>query len=203
MQGFSGKILPAGLEIFAENRRLDLAFPSNPGITFAPRTEMTAWCGSLKGAKMEVNENRGWLGRKNFREKSVKKESPKGKRHHRKREKGKPLQRKYDCFPIRQDLSSRATTIILPGLPAVGDGLFHLWANGHTRLSASGSKEQRKRKIIWKTVKAPLRHKHKRNGPCLISLNCRLGVRQSSFLRLCSSRHTFVQNPFGRWCADE
>ena len=117
MQGFSGKILPAGLEIFTENRRLDLAFPSNPGITFAPRTEMTAWCGSLKGAKMEVNENRGWLGRKNFREKSVKKESPKGKRHHRKREKGKPLQRKYDCFPIRQDLSSRATTIILPGLP--------------------------------------------------------------------------------------
>lgn len=27
MQGFSGKILPEGLEIFAENRRLDLAFP--------------------------------------------------------------------------------------------------------------------------------------------------------------------------------
>ena len=39
---FSGKILPAGLEIFPENRRLDLAFPSNPGVTFAPRTEMTA-----------------------------------------------------------------------------------------------------------------------------------------------------------------
>ncbi|MBJ2194717.1 MAG: hypothetical protein JFT11_02950 [Muribaculaceae bacterium] len=43
------------------------------------------------------------------------------------REKGKPQQRKYDCFPIRQDLSSRATTIILPGLSAVGNGLFHLW----------------------------------------------------------------------------
>ena len=42
MQGFSVKILPAGLEIFTENRRLDLAFTSNPGITFAPRTEMTA-----------------------------------------------------------------------------------------------------------------------------------------------------------------
>jgi len=36
MQGFSGKILPAGLEIFSENRRLDLAFPYNPEITFAP-----------------------------------------------------------------------------------------------------------------------------------------------------------------------
>ena len=41
MQGFSGKILAEGHENFAENRRLDLAFPSNPGITFAPRTEMT------------------------------------------------------------------------------------------------------------------------------------------------------------------
>ena len=39
---FFGKILPERLEIFPENRRLDLAFPSNPGITFASRTEMTA-----------------------------------------------------------------------------------------------------------------------------------------------------------------
>ena len=37
---FSVQILPA-LEIFTKNRRLDLAFPSNPGITFAPRTKMT------------------------------------------------------------------------------------------------------------------------------------------------------------------
>ena len=103
---------------------------------------------------------------------------------------------------VRPDVSGRVDKIILPGLPAVGDGLLHLWTSGHTRLSASGSKEQRKRKIIWKAVKAPLWHKHKRNGPCLISLNCCLGVRQSPFLRLCGSRHTFVQNPFGRWCAD-
>ena len=37
---FSAKILPAGLEIFSENRRLELAFPSNPGVNFAPRTKM-------------------------------------------------------------------------------------------------------------------------------------------------------------------
>ncbi|WP_302309010.1 hypothetical protein, partial [Odoribacter laneus] len=49
---------------------------------------------------------------------------------------------------VRPDVSGRTDKIILPGLPAVGDGLFHLWASGHTRLSASGSKEQRKRKII-------------------------------------------------------
>ena len=46
------------------------------------------------------------------------------------------------------------------------------------------------------------RRMHKRKGPCLISLNYCLGVRQSPFLRLCGSRHTFVQNLFGRWCAD-
>ena len=34
--------LPEGLEIFPENRRLDLAFPYNPGVTFAPSTKMTA-----------------------------------------------------------------------------------------------------------------------------------------------------------------
>jgi len=39
--------------------------------------------------KMEVNENRGRLGRKNFRRKAVKRGKP-PKRHHRKREKGKP-----------------------------------------------------------------------------------------------------------------
>jgi len=46
------------------------------------------------------------------------------------------------------DVSGRTDKIILPGLPVVGDGSFHLWTSGHTRLSASGSKEQRKRKII-------------------------------------------------------
>ena len=117
MQGFSVKILPAGLEIFTGNRRLDLAFPSNPGITFAPRTEMTDWCGSLKGAKMEVNENRGRLGRKNFRRKSVKRGNRlKEKKLHRKREKGTPPTKEVCLFPIRRNLFSRVATSILPGL---------------------------------------------------------------------------------------
>ncbi|MFK2299864.1 hypothetical protein ACIXMM_20835 [Bacteroides fragilis] len=46
------------------------------------------------------------------------------------------------------DVSGRADKIILPGLPAVGDDLFHLWTSGHTRLSASGSNGQGKRKVI-------------------------------------------------------
>ena len=40
---------------------------------------------------------------------------------------------------VRPDLSDRADKIILPGLPAVGDGLSHLWAGGHMQLSATGS----------------------------------------------------------------
>ena len=42
---------------------------------------------------------------------------------------------------------------------------------GHTRSSASGSKGQRKKKNRQNPVKAPYWHKHKRNGPCVISLN--------------------------------
>ena len=72
--------------------------------------------------------------------------------------------------------------IILPGLPAVHDGLFHLWigrSDTAFRLRLKGTAEK---EIICEPVKAPLWHKHKRNGPCIISLNCCLGVRQSPFL---------------------
>ena len=103
---------------------------------------------------------------------------------------------------VMTDVSDLAYKIILPRFACVCDGLFIYESGGHTRLSASGTKGQQKRKGIWNTVKAPLWHKHKRNRPCLISLNCCLGVRQSPFRRLCGSRHTSVQNPFGRWCTD-
>ena len=38
---FRSKYYPQGWRFLPKNRRLDLAFPSNPGITFAPRTKMT------------------------------------------------------------------------------------------------------------------------------------------------------------------
>ena len=149
MQGFSGKILPVGLEIFSENRRLDLAFPSNPGITFAPRTEMTAWCGSLKGAKMEVNGSGGGLDWKTSKEKSVKKgKRQKEKGHCRRRETGQTTGREVWFY-----MSGRACPVwriksffpvCLPCMTACsiyGSG-------GQTRLSAYGSKEQQKRKIV-------------------------------------------------------
>ncbi|WP_238620717.1 hypothetical protein [Bacteroides intestinalis] len=103
---------------------------------------------------------------------------------------------------VWQDVSGRIYKIILSGLPAVSDGLFHLWSGRSRAAFRFRLKWTAKKKNRQKSVKAPLWHKHKRNGPCIISLNFCLGVRQSPFLRLCGSRHTFVQNPFGRWCAD-
>ena len=94
-------------------------------------------------------------------------------------------------------VSGLTDKIILPGLPAVHDGLFHLWigrSDTAFRLRLKGTAEK---EIICEPVKAPLWHKHKRNGPCIISLNCCLGVRQSPFLRLCGSRYTFVQTCLG------
>ena len=122
--------------------------------------------------KMEVNETRGRLGRKNFRGKSVKKESPKGKRHHRKREKGKPQQREYDCFPIRRDLSSRVATIILPGLPAVCGRLLHSWSKlTHSASFPLPAQMDCEKENHLKTRKSTSWHSHKRKGHCIISLN--------------------------------
>ena len=123
--------------------------------------------------KMEVNENRGRLGRKNFRRKSVKKESPKGKRHHRKREKGKPQQRKYDCFRSDGTCSAGWQQSFFPVCPAVCGRLFHSWG----RLTHSAftfrfrQKRQRKKKNHLKTRKSTSWHRRKRKGHCFICLN--------------------------------
>ena len=103
---------------------------------------------------------------------------------------------------VWQDVSGRIYKIILSGLPAVGDGLFHSWSGRSCTAFRLRLKWTAKNKNRQKSVKALLWHKHKRNGPCIISLNFCLGVRQSPFLRLFGSRHTFVQNLFGRWCVD-
>ena len=158
---------------------------------------------SLKGAKMEVNGSGGRLDRKTSKEKSVKKgKRQKEKGHSRRRETGQTTGKEVWFY-----MSGRACTVgriksFFPVcLPCVTACSIY-GSGGQTRLSAYGSKEQWKKKNRQKPVKAPLWHKHKRNGPCIISLNCCLGVMQSPFLRLCGSRHTFVQNPFVRWCAD-
>ena len=151
---------------------------------------------------MEVNGSGGRLDRKTSKEKSVKRSPQKKKGDSRKRETGQTTVWKVWFY-----ISGRTCPVgyiksffqvCLPWVTACS--IYGMC--GHTRLSASGSKGQRKKKNRQNPVKAPLWHKHKRKGPCLISLNYCLGVRQSPFLRLCGSRHTFVQNLFGRWCAD-
>ena len=150
--------------------------------------------------RRENGGKRKWrqIRQKISKEKSVKKRSPQKKKgDSRKRETGQTTVWKVWFY-----MSGRIYKIILSGLPAVGDGLFHSWSGRSCTAFRFRLKWTAKKKNRQKSVKAPLWHKRKRNGPCIISLNFCLGVRQSPFLRLCGSRHTFVQNLFGRWCAD-
>lgn len=54
---------------------------------------------------------------------------------------------------VRPDVSGRANKIILPSLPAVGDGLFHLWTGGHTRFPLPEQKNSEKEKSSEKPQK--------------------------------------------------
>lgn len=70
---------------------------------------------------------------------------------------------------------------------AVTDGfpLRHRWAE--------------KKGIVWNPVKAPLGHKRKRNGPCVICLKRYSFVqawRKALFSAYAGSRNTFVRNSF-------
>ena len=147
MQGFSGKILPAGLEIFAENRRLDLAFPSNPGITFAPRTEMTAWCGVTE--RRENGGKRKWrqIRQENFKGEIREKKKPKRKRNIAGNMKpANHLQGSMVYLSVQTRLVGRINHS--SQFACRGDGLCHSWASGHIQLSAYGSKEPQKEKSI-------------------------------------------------------
>ena len=147
--------------------------------------------------KMEVNENRGRLCRKKLQGKiRKKKESPKGKRHHRKREKGKPQQRKYDCFRSDGTCSAEWQQSFFPVCPAVCGRLFHSWGRlTHFAFTFRfRQKRQRKKKNHLKTRKSTSWHRRKKKEAQHHQSKHRLGVRLCLFPRLCSSRHTFVQN---------
>ena len=69
----------------------------------------------------------------------------------------------------------------------------------------TAQRNSKKEKVLWKSVKAPPWHKRKKKWASRHkseTIIARSGVTQSPFLRLCGSRHTVVQNPFGRWCTD-
>ena len=90
----------------------------------------------------------------------------------------------------------------------------HIVAKGGNPACPKGSKSRgfstaqrnsKKEKVLWKSVKAPPWHKRKKKWASRHkseTIIARSGVTQSPFLRLCGSRHTVVQNPFGRWCTD-
>lgn len=195
MQGFSGKILPEGLEIFPENRRLDLAFPLKSRNYLCAQNENDYLMRLTERRKNGGKRKWRQIGKKkNFREKSVIKEISKRKWHCRERETGQTTGKEVwvsvwlNSFGRTDAHSSRFACCGWRLAPFMGRAVAHGFP--------LPVQMNRKRKIIWKPVKAPLWHKHKRNGLCTISLNHCLGVIQSPFLRLCGSRDTFVQNSF-------
>ena len=123
--------------------------------------------------KMEVNENRGRLGRKNFRGKSVKRGNRLKEKDITGSVKGKPRQRKYDCFRSDGTCPAGRQQSFFPVCPAVCDRLFHSWG----RLTHSAftfrfrQKGQQKKKNHLVARKSTSWHRRKRKGHCVISLN--------------------------------
>ena len=154
---------------------------------------------------MEVNENRGRLGRKNFRRKSVKRGNRlKEKKLHRKREKGTPPTKEVCLFPIRRNLFSRVATSILPGLSGCVRPTVSFMGQAdalciHFPLPAKGTT---KKENHLKPRKSTSWHRRKKKEAQHHQSKHRLGVRLCLFLRLCGSRHTFAQTRFGQWCSD-
>ena len=123
--------------------------------------------------KMEVNEYRGRLGRKKLQEKIRKKGITKRKKTSPEREKGKPQQRKYECFRSDRTCPAGRQQSFFPVCPAVCVRLLHSWG----RLTHSAftfrfrQKRQRKKKNHLKTRKSTSWHRRKRKGHCFICLN--------------------------------
>ena len=109
--------------------------------------------------KMEVNENRGRLGRKNFRWKSIKKENPKKKKTLSEAWKGQTSDKDVWMFPVRWYLFHRAATVILPGLSGCVWPSASFMGQADTlciHFPLPAKRDSEKRKIIWQPVKAPL-----------------------------------------------
>ena len=123
--------------------------------------------------KMEVNENSGRLGRKTSGENLQKEGTTERERNCRKREKGKPPTRKYECFRFDGTCSTGRQQSFFPVCLAVCGRLLHSWG----RLTHSAftfrfrQKRQRKKKNHLKTRKSTSWHRRKRKGHCFICLN--------------------------------
>ena len=117
--------------------------------------------------KMEVNENRGRLGRKNFRGKSVKR----GNRLKEKDITGSVKRANHDkgsMIIFRSDRTCPAgrQQSFFPDCPLCVATCFIHGAGGHTlhSLSASGKRDSKKKKNHLKTRKSTSWHRRKRKG---------------------------------------
>ena len=176
---------------------------------------MTTWCGLLKGAKMEVNGSRGILRKKIQREIRVRESilpkrncskqerSTVMKKRSRKRATGQTTPKESVCIRLLKPVSADGCTFFPVCLPWVMACAIH-GASGHLRLSAPAQEKQRK-KPSENPVKAPLWHKHKRNGPCVISLkrfHSSQAWRKALFSAYAVVGTRSFKTCFVRWCSD-
>ena len=116
MQGFSRKYYPRRAGDFRRKQEAWPCFPVQSRNYLCAQNENDWLMRLTERRKMEVNETRGRLGRKNFRGKSVKKRITKRKKTSPEAWKGQTTTKEVWLFPIRRNLFSRVATIILPGL---------------------------------------------------------------------------------------
>lgn len=93
---------------------------------------------------------------------------------------------------------------ILPVCPPLVTTCPIYGTGGHGRLSAPAQMDSEKKKIDKNPVKAPLRHKHKRNGSCVICLK-RLFVQarcKALSPLMWQSEHVCAKLVFGQWCSE-
>ena len=126
------------------------------------------------------------------------------KKHSRKRETGQTTPKESVCIRLLKLVSADGCTFFPVCLPCVMACAIH-GASGHLRLSAPAQKKQRKRKPSENPVKAPLWHKRKRNGPCVISLkrfHSSQAWRKALFSAYAVVGTWSLKTCFVRWCSD-
>lgn len=126
------------------------------------------------------------------------------RKHSRKRETGQTTPKESVCIRLLKLVSADRCTFFPVFLPWVMACAIH-GASGHLRLSAPAQKKQRKRKPSENPVKAPLWHKRKRNGPCVISLkrfHSSQAWRKALFSAYAVGGTRSLKTCFVRWCSD-
>ena len=195
MQGFRSKYYPQGWRFLPKTGGLTLLSCPIPELPLRPErkwlTDAAHWK-AQNGGKRKQRQ----IVEKTSGENPEKRNHQKGKRHNRSVKRANHNKGSMNVSdpmelvpPGGNNHSSRFARCVCPSASFMGQA-------GHTLhpLSASGKRDSAKRKSS-ENPKSTSWHRRKKGALLHLSKH-RLGVRQCPFLRLCGSRHTFVQNSF-------